>query len=334
MAVAAVRRCREVEDIVASAAALLGVDDLWRAVVKPATATPARVVALRGHKVAATVKLNGVRALALFSGGAAIKFSAAAGATRLEQPTAAAYTQSCAELLSVIDCEEKDGKLYGLDVLVHAGQDVRSLGLRERLEKLKAFVTAATPDRRSALCVKPYRFIEKESDADLALEDVRRAGAGDEADGLIVVAETEPYWSPPLKFKFAHTCDLLVSIAWTPSGALYYRGLVVGPKRALVPWHERAAPSGRPGEIVIPCPELEKEVDDGLARSEHVVVECARDSTRKCFVALALRPDRVRPNRAWIVAENVRVQDAGLATEEWIRTCLKGQVQAPPPQDL
>jgi hypothetical protein len=297
---------------------LLAVPRLWNALVRPVTASPVRIQTLASPAV--TLKLDGVRVLLLLgtAGASTLRAAdAAAAAADFEVPAAA-------EPLTIVDCEERGGKLYALDALAVAGRDVRMCPLDERLGR----VSAALP---AGVAMKPYEYLGSGTVGRPSVETLVRGSTeamsrhSDCSDGLILLDVADPYWVSPLKFKPVLTCDFLLE---SSRGSDDYVLLVGGGGGTVAPWRERGAVV----RVSLPL-RLTRELQQRLGarpvtRADAVVVECVRSEQGR-FRVCALRPDRVRPNRGKVVAENVRIQEGGCNRPRWLSAAVP---EASPPR--
>ena len=306
---------------VEAAAALLGVNPLWHALVRPVSASSVRLQAIASPAV--TLKINGVRLILVISEHEEAIVVRMSGEESRRSEIGPAPPGAIP--LTVVDCEERAGKLHALDVLVVAGRDVRFLPLEARLEAL----SLATPE---GLSLKPYDYLPRECapgrEAPEAL--MRRALSAMKAhkslaDGLIILDAADPYWIPPLKFKPVLTCDFILESARHSDD---YVILVVTGRGDLVVWREYDSGGGMLARVQLPL-KLTRELASQIGgnrpvnRNEAVVVECVRVSDRSAnngssFRVVALRPDRTRPNRAAVVLENVQLQAAGCNLPKWL----------------
>jgi hypothetical protein len=291
---------------------LLRVPRLWNALARPVPASPSRIQALESPAV--TLKLDGVRVLLLLGTGAASTLRAA-NQTAVVAVGLAAPPE--AEPLTAVDCEERGGKLYALDALVVAGRDVRALPLEARLQRLAGALPVGVN-------IKPYEFLRTAVAGRSAVEALI-SKATDElerhansADGLILVDAADPYWVPPLKFKLRLTCDFLLE---SSRGSDNYVLLVGSGGGGVTPWRER----GSVARVSLPL-KLTRQLQERLgaravSRADAVVAECLRGEQGR-FRVCALRPDRLRPNRAGVVVENVRLQEAGCHRPRWLASAV------------
>jgi len=296
------------ESMETAACQLLGVSRLWNALVRPASASPVRIQSLASPAI--TLKLDGVRTALVMGGRVAVSTRAtqAAVVEKLVVPVGA-------EPLTVLDCEERGGKLYALDALAVAGVDVRGQPLEARLAALRG----ALPEGVTA---KPYQVLVSGATGRAEPEALVRQAAeamtlhSDSADGLVLLDAADPYWVSPLKFKPTLTCDFVLESSRGSDDYILLLG--TGPRGQLEPWRERG---GSVSRVQLPL-RLARQLAlrlgaRAVSRRDAVIAECVRSEQGR-FKVHALRPDRTRPNRASVVAENVHLQEAGCHRARWL----------------
>lgn len=296
------------------ALSLLNVSRLWDAVVRPVSASPARIKNIVNPTI--TLKLNGVRTLLVLEGQTATSMQATGeDRRRIDFEPVLESALPC----TVIDCEEREGKLFALDALIVAGQDVRAFPLEMRLQALEQV-------KPKNMTSKPYQFFPSTCHGQTATaEFVHNAVKAMErckssADGLIILDAADPYWTPPLKFKPVLTCDFVIESSKLSDD---YVLLVSARGGELSPWQEM---SGRVARIALPLGLRRKLTTEmgarPVSRRDNIVVECVRVVEQECFRAVALRTDRSRPNKAFVVVENVQLQEAGCHSTQWLTTAV------------
>jgi hypothetical protein len=276
-------------------------DDVWSSLVRPVPASPARIKDFICPVV--SLKLDGVRVALVLNSSEVFEVRAKSFASlkNFEHPLTSSR-------VTVLDCEQRGDTFYVLDTLVAEGRDLRSLPLEERIN---------CDDLPAELQKKPYRGADGQQSAK---EAVRRAltalgAAGRCADGLIILDASEPYWTPPLKFKPCLTSDFLIEKSKNSDDYVIFTSS--GGNRS-VPWRE--SEYGPVVKVTLPL-FVARHLKAQITRQDKIIVECTRSEAGK-FRVCALRRDRLRPNKTAVVTENVELQAAGCNRADWLLSTL------------